>query len=67
MKRATLPVKIHCPIYNTEDTVFFPEQIDGEWYINIDSFNGCENNWHGCKECDNCKAKAYAKIFDHDN
>lgn len=68
MITADLPVKMYCPISNIEEDVFFhPVQIDGKWYISIDSFNGCDNSWHACKECETCKTAAYAKLMKADN
>lgn len=67
MISADLPVKMYCPISNVEETVYFhPVQLDGQWYIHIDSFNGCDRNWHCCKECEICKTEAYAKVFERD-
>ena len=63
-----LPVKMDCPISNIEEDVFFhPVQMDGKWYISIDSFNGCCNSWHACKECETCKTAAYAKLMKTDS
>ena len=68
MKQADLPVKMYCPFRYIEDTVYFhPVQLNGEWYIDINSFNGCENNWHSCAECENCKTSAYAKIMSQES
>ena len=67
MNSADLPVKMHCPISNIEENVYFhPVQIDGKWYIDINSFNGCNNNWHNCRECEACKTAAYAKVMNKD-
>ena len=67
MNTAALPVKKHCPFSNIEEDVFFyPVQIDGQWYIDKNRFNGCDHNWHSCQECEDCKEKAYAKVFDRD-
>lgn len=64
METRPLPVKMYCPFSNIEENVFFyPIQVDGEWYVDINSFNGCDNSWHCCQECENCKTKAYDKIF----
>lgn len=61
---ADYPVKMYCPISRREENVYFhPVQIDGEWYVDPNSFNGCDNNWHLCEECENCKAAAWKKIF----
>jgi len=50
-------VKIHCPISSADEYVFFyPVEHKGEWYV---SFNGCDSNWHACKECETCYQKAY--------
>jgi len=67
MISADLPVKMYCPISDIEETVYFhPVQLDGQWYIDINSFNGCDRNWHCCKECEVCKKEAYAKVFERD-
>lgn len=67
MKTADLPVKMYCPISNIEENVYFhPVQIDGKWYVDINSFNGCNNGWHSCQECEACKTKAYTKVFNQD-
>lgn len=67
MKTEDLPVKVHCPISNTDDYVFFyPIEVDGKWYIDINSFNGCDHGWHSCNECETCKTKAYQKVFNSD-
>ena len=67
MTTANLPVKLHCPISNTVQTVYFhPAQLNGQWYVDINSFNGCDLLWHNCQECEACKAVAYAKIFSQD-
>ena len=67
MKTADLPVKMYCPINNIEENVFFhPVEMNGEWYIDINSFNGWDRDWHSCQECEACKVKAYAKVFDRD-
>lgn len=61
---ADYPVNIHCPFSNIEEKVYFhPVQIDGKWYVDKNSFNGCDNLWHSCPECENCKVKAWNKIF----
>ena len=40
---ADYPVEIHCLLRNVEETVFFhPIEIDGKWYVDINSFNGCD-------------------------
>lgn len=60
---ADLPVKIHCPIRDVEEDVFFhPVEIGGKWYVDINSFNGCDIGWSDCKECENCKTEAYRKV-----
>lgn len=67
MRTADLPIKVYCPISNIEETVYFhPVQLDGQWYIDINSFNGCDRNWHKCQECETCKTNAYAKVFAKD-
>ena len=54
------PVRIRCPITGIETTVFFILKPNGETYtLNIDNFNGCNDNFHGCPECDACKLSAF--------
>lgn len=61
---ADYPVKMYCPFSNIEELVYFhPVQKDGEWYVSRESFNGCDRNWHGCKECEDCKVKSWEKEF----
>ena len=64
MITSDLPVKMYCPFSNIHENVYFlPVQSGGKWFIDIDSFNGCNNNWHKCRECEDCKKKAYTKVF----
>lgn len=64
MKTADYPVRMYCPIFNIEETVYFhPVELDGNWYVDINSFNGCDRGWHSCHECEDCKIKAYDKMF----
>ena len=64
---ADLPVKVHCPIRDVEDDVFFhPVEINGKWYVDINSFNGCDIGWSDCKACEKCKIDAYKKIVHRD-
>lgn len=64
---ADYPVKIHCPIRNVEETVYFhPVDIDGKWYVNINSFNGCDIGWCDCEECAQCKDAAYKIMMNRD-
>ena len=58
------PVKIHCPIRDTEETVYFPIiEKDGKEYLDINLFNGCDIGFCDCHECAECKHIAYEKIF----
>ena len=62
---ADYPVKIYCTLRNVEEIVYFhPIEIDGKWYVDKNSFNGCDIGWCGCQECEDCKEKAYKKMFD---
>ena len=55
-----IPVKIYCPLSEKEEVVFFHAQQIGEIRrVTIDSFNGCDTNYHGCDACENCKTAAY--------
>lgn len=58
------PVTVHCPIRDVDETVYFPIiEKDGNKYLRIESFNGCDIGFCGCKECEECKHIAYAKIY----
>lgn len=51
-------VEINCPISNRSETVFFYEvPVLDEIRL---QFNGCDNNWHKCEECQACQKKAYS-------
>lgn len=64
---ADYPIKIHCPISKVDEYVsFHPIEIDGEWYVDINSFNGCDTGWCKCQECEDCKIKAYEKMMGRD-
>ena len=64
MNSPALPVKIYCTFAHRDETVYFhPVQIEGEWYVDINSFNGCDSNWHGCPQCEACKYNAYNLIL----
>lgn len=61
---ADYPVTIYCPIRGVEEKVFFhPIEHEGQWYVDINSFNGCDIGWSACKECEDCKIKAYQMIL----
>ena len=54
------PVKVFCPITGSETTVFLHPKPNGKTYtLNINSFNGCNDNFHKCQECENCKLSAF--------
>lgn len=58
-----LPVEIICGINHKPEIVYFhPIEIDKKLYVSIDSFNGCEDGYHGCQQCDDCKQKAFDLI-----
>lgn len=60
MNTEDYPVRIYCPIIGKETTVFFIPKPNGETYIlNIEDFTGCDDNFHGCQECDACKLSAF--------
>ena len=60
MSENDYPVKIYCPLINAETIVYFHPKPNGEKYtLHIDSFNGCNDNFHGCPECDACKLSAF--------
>ena len=48
---ADYPVTIYCTIRGVEEKVFFhPIEHEGQWYVDINSFNGCDIGWSACKE-----------------
>ena len=60
MDNRPYPVKVHCPFFHKEETVFFyPVEHQGNWYVR---FNGCDNLWHDCAECKECQEIAYKKL-----
>lgn len=55
-------VKIHCPIRNVEETVYFQSvEIDEGKYV---KFNGCEIGVCDCQACNDCRDRAYIKLID---
>lgn len=43
---------VECPFSHSKERVYL-------YYINdAVAFNGCENNFHGCRECEDCRIKA---------
>lgn len=60
MNLTDYPIKIHCPVIDSEETVFFHPQQTGEtWTVQKSSFNGCDHNYSDCKECASCKDAAF--------
>ena len=60
MNKRPYTVKMQCPISNIEEKVHFYEiKIEETLYLN---FVGCDNGWHKCSECENCKKQAYEKM-----
>lgn len=54
------PVRIYCPLIDAEATVYFhPKQVGEKYALRIDSFNGCNDLFHGCPECDACQKAAF--------
>lgn len=55
-------VRIYCPALRRQETVYFSEVvINGEYYL---EFNGCDTEFHTCRECDSCQKAAYQKLLD---
>lgn len=63
------PIKMYCPFSSKKDKIeivyFYPVEKSGKICVNIESFNGCDNWWHSCPECENCKVNAFSKIPDN--
>lgn len=54
-------VPMHCPLSHVKENVYFYEvNIDGTMYLR---FNGCNNSWHDCEECESCRKRAYEKMI----
>ena len=54
------PVNVICPFTNVTETVyFFPVEKNGKFYM---QFNGCNNNWRNCEECNTCCQAAFTKL-----
>lgn len=49
-------VKIHCPIANAEETVFFRlvENVEGVTLYK-DLFNGCDHNYSDCRNAQHAR------------
>lgn len=54
------PVRIYCPISNTDELVFFHEVQTNDGYKA--AFDGCDHQFSACAECSECKRKAYEKL-----
>jgi hypothetical protein len=55
------PVRLFCPISNTEEFVFFQEVKTETGYGA--KFNGCDHQYSNCPECAACKKAAYEKLI----
>lgn len=63
MNPVDYPVRMYCPLTYAEEIVYFhPIEHNGKLLVHIDSFNGCDRNWHACAECEACKKNAYEKV-----
>lgn len=68
MNSTDYSVKIHCPIANAEETVFFGLVENGEGVtLYKDRFNGCNHNYSACPECAACKDAAFELVKKHLN
>ena len=57
---SSYPVRIYCPIADSERTVYFLPKLNGEKYtVHIDQFNGCEEDSQAHPECAACKSAAF--------
>lgn len=57
-------VKMQCPILHSEQLTFFTLiEVGGESRIYKENFNGCNNGYHDCPECAECKEKAYQVLL----
>lgn len=57
---SSYPVRIHCPIADTDRTVYFLPVKNGDKYtVHIDRFNGCDEDSQAHPECASCKVAAY--------
>lgn len=57
--------QVNCPFSNRPEFVYVYVLESGD--IHMAAFNGCDNNYHACPECDElCKAKAQ-KLFDQES
>lgn len=54
-------VEINCPFSDRKEEVYFFEVPLGEEFRL--QFNGCDNSWHKCEECEVCRQKAYDKLI----
>lgn len=53
-------VVVDCPLISRKEKVYFYEtEWQGQMYL---SFNGCDNEWHKCEACEECRRKAYEKL-----
>lgn len=54
------PIKIYCPIADTDRMVYFLPVQNGEKYTFYpDRFNGCEEDSQAHPECDACRKAAF--------
>lgn len=68
MNSTDYSVKIHCPIADAEETVFFGLVENGEGVtLCKDRFNGCNHNYSDCPECAACKDAAFELVKKHLN
>lgn len=54
-------VRVACKLWKRSEYVFFHEvQIKGEYFL---AFDGCDNDFHPCEECDRCRETAYKALI----
>lgn len=64
MDEKSIYVKMPCPLLHSEQLAFFTlVDVDGEPRIYKENFAGCNNGYHDCPECGECKEKAYQVLL----
>ena len=60
MLDTSYPVRLYCPIADAERMVYFLPVKNGEKYtVNINMFNGCEEDNQTHPACEACKKAAF--------
>lgn len=52
--------RVDCPLSNQPEYVYIRSTQWNE--IFLAAFNGCDNNWHSCEECEVCRKAAQAQF-----